>query len=329
MTIKALKDGRYEVDIRPQGAEGKRIRKKFTLKSKAQDYEKYVLQNLHNSPWLEKPADKRRLSDLVERWWLLDGQTQAYGETYLQRLNKVIREMGDPRSGTLTRKFLLEYRASKLTAGLNPHTVNRDLTVLSAMFSVLIRAEEFYHKNPMHGIRKLRVPPSDMSFLSDDEIDSLLSQLGGDDKRIAILCLSTGARWGEAKRLRGENIVGNRVMFTLTKTNKPRAVPISEQALRLVKTQKTGPLFNVDYVKFRQILKQVKPDLPKGQATHVMRHTFATHFMMNGGNIITLQRILGHSNIQQTMVYAHFAPDFLQDAISFNPLAESVHKLSI
>lgn len=118
-------------------------------------------------------------------------------------------------------------------------------------------------------------------------------------------------------------------MFTLTKTNKPRAVPISEQALRLVKTKKTGPLFNVDYVKFRQILKQVKPDLPKGQATHVMRHTFATHFMMNGGNIITLQRILGHSNIQQTMVYAHFAPDFLQDAISFNPLAESVHKLSI
>lgn len=329
MTIKALKDGRYEVDIRPQGAEGKRIRKKFTLKSKAQDYEKYVLQNLHNSPWLEKPADKRRLSDLVERWWLLDGQTQAYGETYLQRLNKVIREMGDPRSGTLTRKFLLEYRASKLTAGLSPHTVNRDLTVLSAMFSVLIRAEEFYHKNPMHGIRKLRVPPSDMSFLSDDEIDSLLSQLGGDDKRIAILCLSTGARWGEAKRLRGENIVGNRVMFTLTKTNKPRAAPISEQALILVKTQKTGPLFNVDYVKFRQILKQVKPDLPKGQATHVMRHTFATHFMMNGGNIITLQRILGHSNIQQTMVYAHFAPDFLQDAISFNPLAESVHKLSI
>ena len=42
--------------------------------------------------------------------------------------------------------------------------------------------------------------------------------------------------------------------------------------------------------------------------------------MMNGGNIITLQRILGHANINQTMVYAHFAPDFLQDAISFNPL---------
>ncbi|SQN80510.1 Mu prophage; Tail fiber protein [Escherichia coli] len=66
-----------------------------------------------------------------------------------------------------------------------------------------------------------------------------------------------------------------------------------------------------------------------GHGTHVMRHTFATHFMMNGGNIVTLQRILGHATIQQTMTYAHFSPDFLQDAINFNPLAESVHKLSI
>ncbi|EJJ4276333.1 integrase, partial [Salmonella enterica] len=109
MSIKQLKDGRYQVDIRPQGAEGKRIRKIFTLKSKAQDYEKYVLQNFHNKPWLEKPADKRHLSELAERWWLLDGRIQPYGETYHQRLLKVIREMGDPRSNALTRKFLLEY----------------------------------------------------------------------------------------------------------------------------------------------------------------------------------------------------------------------------
>ncbi|MCV4725093.1 integrase, partial [Escherichia coli] len=45
MSIKQLKDGRYQVDVRPQGAEGKRIRKIFALKSKAQEFEKYVLQN--------------------------------------------------------------------------------------------------------------------------------------------------------------------------------------------------------------------------------------------------------------------------------------------
>lgn len=43
-------------------------------------------------------------------------------------------------------------------------------------------------------------------------------------------------------------------------------------------------------------------------ALQVLRHRFATHFMVNGGNIITLQRILGHSIGQQILVYAHFAP---------------------
>ncbi|WP_159150688.1 tyrosine-type recombinase/integrase, partial [Klebsiella pneumoniae] len=43
----------------------------------------------------------------------------------------------------------------------------------------------------------------------------------------------------------------------------------------------------------------------------VLRHTFASHFMMNGGNILVLRDILGHSDIKMTMVYAHFSPDHL------------------
>ncbi|WP_278248833.1 tyrosine-type recombinase/integrase [Phytopseudomonas daroniae] len=52
--------------------------------------------------------------------------------------------------------------------------------------------------------------------------------------------------------------------------------------------------------------------LPKGQAAHVLRHTFASHFIQNGGNIVTLQRILGHSSLVMTMRYAHLAPDHLR-----------------
>ena len=75
-----------------------------------------------------------------------------------------------------------------------------------------------------------------------------------------------------------------------------------------------------NYMTILRCLKQVAPELPKGQAVHVLRHTFASHFMMNGGNILALQKILGHANILQTMVYAHFAPDYLSDAVRFNPL---------
>lgn len=95
-------------------------------------------------------------------------------------------------------------------------------------------------------------------------------------------------------------------------------------------------LFSVDYAEYRKILKSVKPDLPRGQAVHVLRHTFAAHFMMNGGNILTLQKIMGHASIQQTMTYAHLSPDYLQDAISYNPLRggikchpHSIHDLGV
>jgi hypothetical protein len=48
---------------------------------------------------------------------------------------------------------------------------------------------------------------------------------------------------------------------------------------------------------------------------HGLRHTFASHFMMSGGNILTLQKLLGHSSVAVTMKYAHLAPDFMRDEI--------------
>lgn len=54
---------------------------------------------------------------------------------------------------------------------------------------------------------------------------------------------------------------------------------------------------------------------------HGLRHTFASHFIQNGGNILTLQKILGHSSLAMTMRYAHLAPDHLVDAVRFGPLA--------
>ena len=48
---------------------------------------------------------------------------------------------------------------------------------------------------------------------------------------------------------------------------------------------------------------------------HALRHTFASHFVMSGGNILALQKILGHEKIEMTLVYAHLAPDFLSSEL--------------
>ncbi|MEC7941501.1 MAG: tyrosine-type recombinase/integrase, partial [Pseudomonadota bacterium] len=80
-------------------------------------------------------------------------------------------------------------------------------------------------------------------------------------------------------------------------------------------------IFNVNYKKAWMCVKRALPNhVPAGQATHVFRHTFASHFMMNGGDILVLQRILGHQKIEQTMTYSHLAPEHLIQAVELNPL---------
>jgi integrase len=47
---------------------------------------------------------------------------------------------------------------------------------------------------------------------------------------------------------------------------------------------------------------------------HDLRHTYASHFMMNGGDVFLLQQVLGHKDITTTQQYLHFAQEFLQEA---------------
>jgi site-specific recombinase XerD len=81
-------------------------------------------------------------------------------------------------------------------------------------------------------------------------------------------------------------------------------------------------IFTNSYFTFADLLRKSDIETPKGQNSHILRHTYASHFIMNGGNILTLQRILGHSDIKMTMRYAHLAPDHLRDAVTLGPMGK-------
>lgn len=124
----------------------------------------------------------------------------------------------------------------------------------------------------------------------------------------------------EAANLKGSQLTKHKITYTNTKGKRNRTVPISPKLYEEIYKKGNGPLFTTNYLPLYKRIRRCFPDLPKGQTTHVLRHTFASHFMMNGGNILVLQRILGHTDIKQTMVYSHFAPEHLQDAVIKNPL---------
>ena len=52
----------------------------------------------------------------------------------------------------------------------------------------------------------------------------------------------------------------------------------------------------------------------------MLRHTFASHFLMNGSNILTLQKVLSHASLNMTMRYAHLASDYLKGVIKLGLL---------
>ena len=321
MSVKKLEDGRYEVDVRPRGRDGKRIRRKFERKSQAHAFERSIIARYQNHEYLNRPADKRRLSEVIALWWQLIGRNKNYANRRLSAVNCICQDMGDPMIFQIDGRCIIDYRAYRLEQGVKASTINHDLFALSGLFKAMAEIDEFHGENPITAIPALKEQKTEMSYLTELEVEKLLSLCSGDYYRIAVLLLATGARWGEAYQLKAENIVGNKVMFTLTKNGDRRVVPISDDIAQVVKSRGSGRLFRVSYKTFRLRMKEAKPNLPDGQAAHALRHTFATHFMMKGGNIIALQRILGHSDISQTMTYAHFAPDYLLDAVAYNPLS--------
>ncbi|HAS8350024.1 TPA: integrase [Vibrio vulnificus] len=321
MTIKALEGGRYKVDIRPQGRAGKRVQRVFNKKADAVAFERSVMLTANNQEWKAETRDFRSLSEVIDIWWKFEGRNMKWGHERKTALQRIAREMNNPAIYQITPKFLAVYRSDRLHGGVKASTINRELTLLMGVFTKLSKIGECSVKNPIKGIRPLKEIKPEMSYLTQREIEALLGSLTGDYWRISVLCLSTGARWGEATNLRAENVLHGKVTFTITKNGKPRTVPISPAAMSAIKTKQSGLLFDVNYNLYRDALRKVKPDLPRGQSVHVLRHTFAAHFMINGGNILTLQKIMGHASIQQTMVYAHLAPDYLKEAITCNPLS--------
>lgn len=319
MTIKRTAAG-YEVDCRPQGRSGKRYRKKFKTKSEAVHFERWLIATKNQKEWQFKTKEKRSLKALIEIWFKYYGQQLKCGEKDVKHLLKLDDELGNPKAFEVTKALFSDYRSKQLAKGRKATTINRNHSRLSSVFTVLIKSGEINCSHPLTGLLQLKEPSREMGFLSINEIKILLAALDGDALKIAKLCLATGARWSEAANLKNAHMVAGKVIFINTKNGKNRTVPLDPTLFKEIAKGKSGNVFQPCYKEFYQTLKSLNFDLPKGLASHVLRHTFASYFIMNGGNVLVLKKILGHSSILQTMTYAHLAPDYLCGAVSMNPL---------
>ena len=324
MAIEQLADGRWKVDIEP--VKGKRFRKTVKTKAEALRFEATCRTKVIETPdWSPRPKDRRRLSELVGLWFDLHGVSLSDGKRRFSILKECALAMGDPVAMSVDGAQIAAVRAQWLASGVAGKTVNNRLGYLKAVYNGLHELGVIDFDCPFSRLKAVKLQERPLSFLSMDHIQELLAVLDARETSphppvIARLCLATGARWGEAQSVTPERLRGNSVVFANTKSKRVRAVPISAAlASRLRAHWRRHGEFTNCMETFRRALEGLSFTLPDGQATHVLRHTFASHFVMRGGNILVLQKILGHASLTMTMRYAHLAPDHLIEAVRLNP----------
>lgn len=325
MAIEQLPDGRWRVDVEP--IKGKRFRKTVKTKAEALRFEATCRANCINAPdWSPKPKDKRKLSQVIERWYDLHGHSITSGRRRKNTLLLVAQRLGDPVAQRLTGAHFVELRRRELDDGALPHSINVRFSYLKSVFNELQRLGDLDYPNPLAKVKPLRCQQTQLSYLTREQIPVLLDALSARTRSpqvrlVAEVCLATGCRWSEAESLRPHLVANSSVTFINTKSKRTRTVPISSDLQVRIKAflDQHGHFPGCLHT-FRNALDASGIELPRGQASHVLRHTFASHFMMAGGGVLTLKEILGHASLAMTMRYAHLSPEHLQEALRFNPL---------
>lgn len=143
-----------------------------------------------------------------------------------------------------------------------------------------------------------------------------------------ILAFCSGLRVSEVATIKIENIFPDEhKLKVLGKDNKERYTILPDVVTRFLRmyckeqhiTNKHGYLFTSQdkqsHINSKGIINYFSTlkgayDLDKHISFHTLRHSFATYYLMNGGNIITLKSMLGHTHLNTTNIYLHIAQNF-------------------
>jgi integrase len=182
----------------------------------------------------------------------------------------------------------------------------------------------YIRENPLKNVKLCKVKDANLpQFFNRAEIKILLDAIPDEDfKRFVLFCLYTGCRRNEALNLTWDDIDMERgkITFKVTKSGKSRVIPFNgalKEVLSSIPRKGEKPFqFQGTFVthKFKDYLRAsgIKNQSLK---LHSLRHTFASHMIMEGVDVMTVSKMLGHSSISITEMYAHLVPDHMKASI--------------
>lgn len=226
-------------------------------------------------------------------------------------------------------------------------TISRIISALRSFFKYL-KVHNIIKENPMLLITNPKLDKRLPKYLSYEDTEKLLnvfddSPIGIRDSLILEMLYSTGIRVGEIVKIKLNDVSISDMSIKVTgKGNKERIVYFGNRCLDLLNKYLDNSynilnINNLDYLfisntgkcisdrTIRSIVDNasVLAGISIKISPHVLRHTFATHMLMDGANLRSVQELLGHENLSTTQVYTHLTNEKIRSVyLSAHPRAK-------
>ena len=244
---------------------------------------------------------------------------------------------------TLSAQDIRSYIAGRQEQGVQPATINRELTVLSSALNYALKEWGWALSNPVEG-RKLSEPEGRVRWISKDEAKALIRVAEGERQAPHLadfirLALHTGMRCGEILGLEWPRVdLDERLVYLEgmhTKAGKRRSIPLNQEAYAALRNRlqfytayrlRTQWVFcRADGTRIQSVKRSFATACRKAGIKdfriHDLRHSCAAWLVTAGVPRPEVRDLLGHSTVQMTERYAHLAPENIRAAVA--RLAES------
>ncbi len=291
--------------------------------------------------WHEMETTTIPLKSLAEEYFTickLEGKTQKTIDGYLEKIMRFVNAIdGTLEDFTLSnvRAYIGMLQQTKKWQGhpgkmekdelLSATTVSNHVRTLKG-FSSWLKRDDYTQTNVMGKIRTPKCPKKIMKTLTPEEINRILAILDRNtatgSRAAAIFCLflDSGLQLSELLGLKMDDLhIEDNWLKVMGKGQKERVVPFGYRTARLIqryilhfRPRSNGfdnvflntfgePMGNRAVISMFSRIAQ-KADVPRLHV-HLLRHTFATSYLISGGDSLTLQRIFGHESLEMTRRY--------------------------
>lgn len=249
-------------------------------------------------------------------------------------------------SSKIQKHHLEEYIVLLSTSGFSIPTIQRRISALRQFYQFIF-SEGWLEENLASVLKTPKKSQILPKVLSEEEIGQLLDyselQSGQNPENLRFhalieLLYATGLRVSELVGLPLEAYQGKQI-WVQGKGGKERILPLHEFAQGVVQAYlKVRPFFiqrsgscssrwffpspsqsgHLSRQGFGQILKKRAIQVgiePSRISPHVIRHAFATHLLKRGGDLLVIQKLLGHSDLATTQIYTHLDPQHLRSLV--------------